>query len=335
MLISTSREKLVSVILPVYNAEKYVSASIESVLKQTYRDFELLIINDGSTDGTQSQLNKYRKYPKVKIIERENKGLVATLNEAVNRSEGKYIMRMDADDISLPERMEKQLTFLKGSQLDIVGSAIKTFGKFFNYKRVYFEEDNKLKFQLLFASCFAHPTILCKKEVLTNNLYSGEFEKIEDYELWTRLAMGPYKMGNHNESLLRYRVHKKQITTGNRRYQDQKRIEIAKRYCKHYFSSELFSEAIEILLCRDFSCLDTEKAKTLNRYYDFLVKDFSRYTDIINYHFFLCYMHNYFSVDRNKGFFDEIPFLKKSILLAFNKNQSLKKLPVKAYRKLL
>ena len=105
---------LVSVILPVYNAQKYLEEAIESIINQTYTNFEFIIIDDGSGDNSLNIINKYQKQDsRILVITRENKGLVYTLNEGINQAKGKYIARMDADDISLSNRFEKQIELLE------------------------------------------------------------------------------------------------------------------------------------------------------------------------------------------------------------------------------
>lgn len=332
MLVRGSREGLVSVIMPVYNAEKFIESSIQSVLAQTYKDFEIILINDGSTDGTQAVLEKYRNRRNIKIVERENKGIVRTLNEAVSLSEGKYLMRMDADDISLPYRMDKQLVLLKKEGLDIAGSAIKTFGGLYNYTRKRFTEDEKMKFQLLFASCFAHPTVFCKREVLATHGYDAEWEKIEDYELWTRLAKAGIRMGNSEDVLLKYRLHKKQITSVSRKYQDQKRSQISQEYTRFFFNSDQYRGITQVLLSREFEYLNTDTVSQLKDYYGFLVDKYPVYADIVRYQFFLCFVHNYFDRVKAGKLLQNIQFNNKKLVLMFNAIPYTKKLPAYAYQ---
>jgi glycosyltransferase involved in cell wall biosynthesis len=320
------------VILPVYNAENYITAAVDSVLQQTYAHYECIIINDGSTDGTAGKLHPYRHNKRVKLIERENKGLVRTLNEAVQLCEGTYIMRMDADDLSTPDRMAKQLAFLESNALDILGSGIRTFGGLYRFTRRYYTDDATIRFQLGFASCFAHPTLFCRREPLLQNPYDHRYEKIEDYELWTRLAKQGYKMGNCPDVLLHYRVHKNQITTASRNFQDQERIKIARHYSKWYHKTEEFDQALALLLSRSFQRFSSDNITILNEFYQYLKTNYGAYKPIIDYHFFLCFVHNYFQDSGSVEPLNDLSFVKKALVKTCNQNPYFKTLPVKLYR---
>jgi len=114
----------VSIVMSVYNAQKYLDEAIESILNQTYSNFEFIIINDGSTDKSLEIIENYaKKDSRIIVINRENKGLIYSLNEGIRKANGKYIARMDADDISLPQRLEKQVEFMeKNKNIGICGT---------------------------------------------------------------------------------------------------------------------------------------------------------------------------------------------------------------------
>ena len=130
--------KLISVVLPVFNGDKYLSEAIESILNQTYINFEFIIINDGSTDGSLTIIENYRvKDNRIVVISRENKGLIASLNEGIRIANGGYIARMDQDDLSLPTRLEEQVKFMDSNQLDICGTYVQLFNKFKDLKVLF------------------------------------------------------------------------------------------------------------------------------------------------------------------------------------------------------
>lgn len=201
--------------MPVYNGESFLIESIESILKQTFKNFEFIIINDGSTD---SSLNIIRKYAaqdsRIQVIDRQNKGLVVSLNEGISLAKGKYIARMDADDISLPERLEQQFEYLENNpEITILGTYIEAFGNegeeaeltnlWFNEKLI--SDNIHKKFSI--GCPIAHPTVMMKTEFVKAEKYSYKYTIIEDYELWMRALKKGYKIANLDKVLLKYRVH--------------------------------------------------------------------------------------------------------------------------------
>jgi glycosyltransferase involved in cell wall biosynthesis len=158
---------LVSVILPVYNAETYIAEAIESILTQSYKNLELILINDGSTDRSLDIMQSYADI-RIQIISRENRGLVASLNEGIMKAKGKYIARMDADDISLPKRFEEQVAFLEmHPEVGLCGTAVMMFGNKIKGKIWRLpQSDNRIKSELLFSSALAHPTLMMRGELI-------------------------------------------------------------------------------------------------------------------------------------------------------------------------
>lgn len=204
---------IVSVIMPVYNCEKYIQEAVESILNQTYTNFELLIIDDCSTDKTVSIINNF-KDPRIKLnVKEKNTGYTNSLNYGLTIAIGKYIARMDGDDISLPERFEKQVSFLEENQ-DVVlcGTAYKIMH---NKRYITFPEKHDLiKVRMLKGNQIAHPSVVIRASILKEHHleYNPKMEPAEDYDLWTRmLCLG--KFHNLQEPLLNYRIHEKQVST--------------------------------------------------------------------------------------------------------------------------
>lgn len=199
-----------SVILPVYNGEKYLADAIDSVLVQTYINFELIIINDASTDGSLKILESYLKRdPRIRVITRANRGLPATLNEAVDNSQGKYIVRMDQDDICHPDRFLIQMEFLLNhSDVVAVGSAAIYIDQDGRMICTYFPDTEDEVLRKKFPeSPFVHPSVMFSKEAFYN---SGKYtEKMrwggEDVTLFERMSrIG--KLHNLNVPLIYYRL---------------------------------------------------------------------------------------------------------------------------------
>ncbi len=204
----------ISVLLPIYNGEKYLVEAIDSILAQTFTDFELIVIDDGSTDGTLAILQHYQTLDsRIRLVSRENKGLVATLNEGVNLARGKWLARMDQDDIALPQRFERQLQWLAQTGADICGSWVQFFGASDQSILKHPQTDAAIKTELLFMSAFAHPSVIMKTALVKQLYYDSQFENAEDYDLWERVARAGWQMTNVPEVLLHYRQHASQISS--------------------------------------------------------------------------------------------------------------------------
>jgi glycosyltransferase involved in cell wall biosynthesis len=200
----------VSVILPVYNGEEYLAEAIESILKQTFRDFELIIIDDGSQDKSAEVVRRFND-PRIRFIEQSNHGLAATLNIGISMAKGEYIARQDQDDVSLPQRLKRQSDFLDGHKdYGLVGSWADIRKGREQKIRAYFKpprQDVLLRFDLIFGNPFVHSSVMVRKSVFDSvGLYSVDRvrQPPEDYELWSRVARC-CKLSNLPDSLLVYR----------------------------------------------------------------------------------------------------------------------------------
>jgi glycosyltransferase involved in cell wall biosynthesis len=201
---------LVTVLLPVYNAAAYLAETVAGVLTQTWRDFELLVIDDGSTDASAALLADYaRMDSRVRVVAQPNAGLVAALNRGLALAQSRYIARLDADDVCAPERLARQVAFLEhhprvaacGSWVHVLGAPAQAVWR-------YPVDDAAARAQLVFETPFCHPAVMLRRETLTQHslAYSPEFREAEDYELWARLAEHG-TLANLPEVLLEYRVH--------------------------------------------------------------------------------------------------------------------------------
>lgn len=212
-----TEQPLLSVIMSVYNGEKYLQQAIESILQQSYDDFEFLIYNDGSSDNTQSIINKYND-PRIILTNQKNIGLTKTLNLAIKKARGKYIARMDADDIAEPNRFEKQILFLENNpDILLCGSQANIIDEKGNFQKKYTVplENKKIKKGILLHNPFIHSTIIFKKELIEKiGDYNENFKFAQDYELWTRV-IAKFKTANLPDCLLNYRIYKNNITHSN------------------------------------------------------------------------------------------------------------------------
>lgn len=218
-------EVKISIIMGVYNAgnDNMLQNAIDSILNQSYRNFEFIICDDGSTDDT------YRILKKLAVIDtrivllqnKNNLGLAASLNKCLEASRGRYIARMDADDVSASNRLEEELNFLdKHNEYAFVGSGIYLFDDTGTYgKRIYEEKPERRSF--LFNSPFIHPTIMIRKEALASvNGYriARETKRMEDYDLFMRLYYYNHKGYNLPECLYYYREDKQAFAKRKYRY---------------------------------------------------------------------------------------------------------------------
>lgn len=229
--IGNNSAPVISVVLPVYNGEKHLAEAIGSIFAQTFAEFELIIIDDGSTDGSLRILRKYKKLDaRIRLISRENRNLAATLNESIDIARGEWVARMDQDDIALPQRFERQLKWLEKTGADITGSWVKFFGSW--DRRVYksYQSDQAIKMDMLFKSPFVHPSVIMRTDLAKQLRYDKTCEKAEDYDLWVRAAQAGWKMGNVPEVLLLYRRHASQISTNSLSKQQDVSEKIQKRY---------------------------------------------------------------------------------------------------------
>lgn len=205
--------------MPVYNAEKYVGDAIDSILNQTFGDFEFIIIDDGSSDNSPNIIKKYsKKDPRIKIVTQSNKGVGASLISGVALAQGKYIARMDADDISLPARFKKQYEYLESNphcaMISSVVQPIDEAGRFLEFwlpdkETISSEQIEKL---LPIENCIAHPSIMIRAQIMKRFNYIEARVPSEDYDLWLRLIAAGYKIHKIDEPLLLYRVHDASIT---------------------------------------------------------------------------------------------------------------------------
>lgn len=210
------KKPFVSVVMSVYNGEKYLDESIESILNQSYAYFEFIIIDDGSTDKSLSIIKRYKEHDdRIILISRENRGLIASLNEGIYRAKGKYIARMDADDVSFSNRFEKQVAFMEHNpDIGVCGTAVIGFDESEkNRPWILSSNDKTLRTELLFSSSLAHPSVMMRRELIMkyNLFYDEDFKHAEDFELWTRM-IDFTKLANLQVPLLKYRVLENSIT---------------------------------------------------------------------------------------------------------------------------
>jgi len=223
--------------MAVYNGEKYLKEAIESILNQTFRDFEFIIVDDGSTDRTPEILKEYvRKDERIKIITNpQNIGLTKSLNRAIKLAKGEYIARMDADDIAAPKRLEKQIEFMKRNpEFGLVGTAYYEMNSKGNIvgEKYFPASDEEIRKNLIKYNPFFHSSVVIRKKVFDKvGLYNENIPKAQDYDLWFRIAQN-YKIANL-PSLLMMRRYSKEKTIVGENEQLKWAIYIRTKYIKN------------------------------------------------------------------------------------------------------
>ena len=208
----------ITVLMPVYNAEKFLREAIDSILNQTFKDFEFLIINDASTDKSKQIILSYHD-SRIRYCENKiNLGVAKTLNKGLKISKGEYIARMDADDISLPDRLEKQVEFMnKNQNVGLLGSSWYVIDE--AGKKIQFSQAYKGKQSVHFM---CHGSVMIRKMCFKKTgFYRDLLEPAEDYDLWLRFSEN-YEVTNLEARLYKYRVHNNSISLTRKEEQDLK-----------------------------------------------------------------------------------------------------------------
>ena len=209
---------LVSVLLPVYNAGPYLAAALGSILRQDYGRLEIIAINDGSTDNSLDILERYRQADsRISIISRENRGLVATLNEGLQKAQGELVARMDADDVAYPWRLSRQVAlFERRPELGFCGAGVDMLigGRIARGKPDPVFQLGRIPILAMFFTIFMHPTVVYNRKVIEDGdlHYDKTYRHAEDFDLFRRLA-GRYPAAMMPENLVVYRVHEASVTS--------------------------------------------------------------------------------------------------------------------------
>jgi glycosyltransferase involved in cell wall biosynthesis len=202
----------VSVVTAVHNAERYVRIAVESILTQTFTDFEYIIIDDGSADRTSAILREVADDPRISVVPQQHMGIARSLNKGTSLARGTYIARQDSDDLSAPDRLAKQVEFLEGHpDFAVVGSAVRWIDEEGNllYETEFPEEDAEIRGEVLSSLCFIHGSLLIRRTALEAiGGYRPEFPISSDYDLYLRL-LERFRIANLSDFLYSYRAHQK------------------------------------------------------------------------------------------------------------------------------
>ena len=243
----------VTVLMSVYNGERFLREAIESILTQTFTDFEFLIIDDGSTDATAQILSEYAgQDARIRIVTNEtNIGLTKSLNKGIDLAKGEYIARMDADDVSLPERLEKQYRFFKNyPEYTVIG----TWGEIINEKdEIIGMLQPEFTFETILSNTFwgcrlVHPsTFYRKKQIRLIHGYNETLAATQDYDLWLRIIAQGWKIANLPEILIQYRIHEKSISVSRNVFQEEVAYQVIQSALTNIFNITLSLKSIKLL----------------------------------------------------------------------------------------
>lgn len=235
----------VSVVMPAYNMARYLQESVPSVLQQDYPAFELILIDDGSTDSTRQVVEAFRS-DKIEYVRRRH-DYMASMNDGIARAAGKYIARMDADDLMCAGRLRKQVDFMEAhSGIDVCGGAVEHFGAA-SGRTGPLSDHRSIAAALLLKNCLAHPSVMMRKSSIDayrqrrGRLYDPAYMYAEDYRLWTCLVMEGYRLANLPDLLVKHRVSSQSATVRYAQLSRQAAMAVRKLYLK-YVVQKLYSE---------------------------------------------------------------------------------------------
>lgn len=220
--------------MPVFNCERYLEESIQSILSQTYTKFEFIIINDGSTDRSEQIIKSFQKQDeRITLINQKNQGITNSLNTGIRISKGKYIARMDADDICHPDRFNMQLKWLqKNKDIDIVGSQVELIDENGNLIKPLNQlpiDDFLIKWELIFGTPLIHPSLMIRKSIFEKyGMYDENFSYAQDLAMWRKIAIYS-KFANLPNRLMKIR-QKLLISNGKEKAQNNVRINTLGEY---------------------------------------------------------------------------------------------------------
>jgi glycosyltransferase involved in cell wall biosynthesis len=236
-MVDSTKEPMISVIMPVFNGERFLREAIDSILAQTFSDFEFIIIDDGSKDRSLAIIQDYAaKDSRIQIVVNDvNIGIAKSLNKGIDIAQGKYIARMDADDISLPERFQKQVEFMEiHPEIGALGGNTQVIDTDGNFKKfINLPSSNPL---ILWLMCFenpmCHPSTLIRYELLHQVGGYRDFRASEDYDLWQRMSEIT-RLANLDQTIVLYRLHGGNLSSLPNKSRSMERNDIRQRAITH------------------------------------------------------------------------------------------------------
>ena len=270
---------LVSIIMSVHNGMPFLHEAIDSILSQTIQAFEFIIIDDGSTDLTPTVLERYQSLDRrVRVIKlEENLGLPTCLNIGIDQSKGKYIARMDADDISLPYRLEEQVKFLEDHpDIDMAGTGYIVIDDFGKNKGAYLVSADPavIKWSFIFSNPIAHPSVMIRTSTLKKNGgYDEQCLRSQDYDLWWRISLDG-RISNVQKVCLLFRRHENRVSVRHSEQQQSYARNISRKYLSSALGREISLDVVDAINGKRTTALSAIVAgNTIRDYCEYCMKD--------------------------------------------------------------
>lgn len=251
-MITENIQPLISFIIPTYNSAKYLRRSLESCFNQTYPNIEVILIDDGSSDNTIDVVSEFANLINFRYFKNEqNEGIIYSLNRGISLARGEYIVRMDADDISLPRRIEEQVEFLlKNPSIDILGTDVvfidqndRKFGR----PREFLSCEAEIEWSMISSCPLHHPTVMFQKKYL----YLKEDQFVEDLGLWARAILSGKKIVVLDQALLLYRKHPTSVTVIHGNSQIKASVSISSRYASEKWNLKISNDFLYSIRTRN------------------------------------------------------------------------------------
>ena len=202
-----------TVVIPAFNAARTITSTLQSIAESSYIPREVVLVNDGSTDNTVSEVTNFNCTLNISLVNQENQGISSALNCGIQLVKTPYVARLDADDLVHPKRFEKQIKFLVDNpEIDVVGSAIQEFGNS-SLERYYPKSEIAVFLRSTHSTVVAHPSLMAKTCIMSQFKYDKSYDGVEDHELWCRMLVNDVHITNLTDILTYYRVHQNQVTS--------------------------------------------------------------------------------------------------------------------------
>lgn len=208
---------LVSVSMPAFNSERYIAEAIESILAQTYQNFELIIVDDGSTDRTREIIESFTDPRIIKVYSDRNRGLITTRNRIAQLAKGKYLALLDADDRAFPDRLALQVAYLEANHADLCGADHWTLNQVSGQLKSSKQRHSNADIHALLSVCspVCNPAMMGRLDIFRQFPYKASYLHAEDYCLWTEIALAGYRFANIKKKLITYRLHSTQTSVNH------------------------------------------------------------------------------------------------------------------------